>query len=318
MTTQILRPLIFLTFLSSVLAAETKAPQSVPAVTPAVIAALLYALSGIFHWIQWFRHGHQPFMLLLPIGITAMTVGFVVRILVHYSPTSSGLNIVTILLILLSPCLFLALDYSILGRLSGILGPEVSSKTMFITPTRVAKIFVWGDVATFLMQALGGSMTTSSSRTSANLGNTIMLIGLGIQLVSFALFVTLAIVFGFRVRTRFPEVWHVRGGARLTVFGGHVADWLILYYTLCVTCCGILIRSVFRMAESIQGHSGYISTHEGFFYCFDALPLWVSMSLYCVVWPPRFLNSLQETQAMALKMNQGQRKMYLTREDSYA
>lgn len=128
-----------------------------------------------------------------------------VRILVHYSPPSSGLNIVTILvcsgilglwavlttlltanlafcsfdtspmipcfLTRFQPCLFLALDYSILGRLSGTLGPEVSSKTMFITPTCVAKIFVWGDVCTFLMQALDGSMTTSSSRTSANLGN---------------------------------------------------------------------------------------------------------------------------------------------------
>ncbi|KAJ7113073.1 RTA1 like protein-domain-containing protein [Mycena epipterygia] len=318
MTTQILRSLIFLTFLSSVLAAESKPPQAVPAVAPAAIAALLYALSGTVHWIQWFRHGRQPFMLLLPIGMTAMVVGFIVRILVHHSPTSLGLNIVTVLLILLSPCLFLALDYSILGRLSGTLGPEVSSKTMFITPTRVATIFVWADVGTFLVQALGGSMTTSSTKKTVDLGNNIVLIGLGIQLVSFALFVTLALVFGSRVRARFPEVWHVRGGAPFTAFGGHVADWRILYYTLCVTCGGILIRSIFRMAEGIQGHSGYISQHEAFFYCFDALPLWVSMTLYCVVWPPRFLTSPQDAQAMELKMNQGQGRMYVTGEGSYA
>lgn len=136
-----------------------------------------------------------------------MLVGFVVRILVHYSPTSSGLNIVTILvcsgilglwavlttlltanlafcsfdtspmipcfLTRFQPCLFLALDYSILGRLSGTLGPEVSSKTMFITPTRVATIFVWADVGTFLVQALGGSMTTSSTKKTVDLGNNV-------------------------------------------------------------------------------------------------------------------------------------------------
>lgn len=42
---------------------------------------------------------------------------------------------------------------------------------MLIAPTRVATIFVWSDVATFLIQAIGGSMTTSSKIDTINLGN---------------------------------------------------------------------------------------------------------------------------------------------------
>jgi hypothetical protein len=59
------------------------------------------------------------------------------------------------------------------------------------------------------------------------------------------------------------------------------------------------------MAEFIQGHKGYISTHEAFFYCFDALPLWIAMTLYCSVWPPRFLSIPREAEAVELHKNQG-------------
>jgi hypothetical protein len=42
---------------------------------------------------------------------------------------------------------------------------------MFISPARVATIFVWSDVGTFFIQAIGGSMTTSSKIATINLGN---------------------------------------------------------------------------------------------------------------------------------------------------
>ncbi|KAJ6478275.1 RTA-like protein [Mycena sanguinolenta] len=248
-------------------------------------------------------------MLVLPIGMTTMAIGFAVRILVHNSPTSSGLNIATTLLILLSPCLFLAVDYMILGRLAALFGPKVSKECMFIAPTRVATIFVWSDVATFLIQAIGGAMSTSTKINTINLGNKIVLVGLGLQLASFGLFTTLMIVFGLRVRTRFPHVWRATGSADFAPFSkDSVADWHILYYTLCLTCVGILIRSIFRLAEFAQGHKGYISTHEVFFYCFDALSLWITMTLYCSVWPPRFLNTTREAEIMELQKNQG--RMY--------
>lgn len=37
-------------------------------------------------------------------------------------------------------------------------------------------------------------------------------------------------------------------------------------------------------------YNGYITTHEAFFYLFDSLPLWLSMTLYCIVWPKRCLS----------------------------
>ncbi|KAJ6540732.1 RTA1 like protein-domain-containing protein [Mycena capillaripes] len=311
MTAPVLRALFLSTLLSFVLAAGGKTqPLFVPAVIPALVGLVLYGLSGIFHWIQLFRISGSRWMLPLPIGMISMAAGFAVRILVHHSPTSLGLNIATTLLILLSPCLYLALDYMILGRLAGLFGPDIAKKTMLIAPTRVATIFVWSDVGTFLIQAIGGSMTTSSKIDTINLGNKIVIVGLGVQLASFGLFTTLIVVFGLRVRKLFPHVWRATGNQDFSPFSKEpVADWHILYYTLCLSCVAILIRSIFRMAEFIQGHKGYISTHEAFFYCFDALPLWIAMTLYCSVWPPRFLSSPREAEVMELRKNPGAGQM---------
>ncbi|KAJ6517859.1 RTA1 like protein-domain-containing protein [Mycena vulgaris] len=302
MTTRILRAVFVLTFLSSVLAAEKVQvhPLFVPELPPAGLALAHFAVSAIVHWIQFFRFGRQPYMLLLTIGMVAMAAGFAVRILVAGNPTSLALNIVSPVLILLSPCLFIALDYVILGRLAVLVGPEVANKTMFIAPTRVAKIFIWSDVATFSIQAAGANLTPIPKLT--DIGDKITLVGLALQLVSFALFTSLLVVFGVRVKQRFPHVWRTQGKAPFTLFGREQAgNWRILYYTLCFSCVAILIRSIFRLAEFAQGHAGYLATHEVYAYVFDTLPLWTAMTLYCSVWPPRFLAPPEERDGMELR-----------------
>jgi hypothetical protein len=39
----------------------------------------------------------------------------------------------------------------------------------------------------------------------------------------------------------------------------------------------------------LRRQNGYLMQHEVFLYCFDALPLWLAMSIYCIVWPTRAL-----------------------------
>lgn len=39
---------------------------------------------------------------------------------------------------------------------------------------------------------------------------------------------------------------------------------------------------------------GYLATHEIYFYILDALPLWLSMSLYALLWPPRVVEACRE------------------------
>ncbi|KZP15033.1 hypothetical protein FIBSPDRAFT_1048403 [Athelia psychrophila] len=222
------------------------------------------------------------YMLVIAIGSTSMALGFAFREIFIGDPYSEGKFIIQDLLILLSPCFFLAGDYMILSRLAVSLttpSTPVSEKCLMIPATRISKIFVWGDVATFLIQAIGGSMTTQAAH--ANLGKKIALIGLILQLVSFGLFTCLLIAFGLRVRKLFPEVWALSSRT-----GGK--DWRILLVVTGITCIGILVRSAFRILEFSQGGTGYITMHEAFFYLFDSLPLFLAISLYVFVWPPAY------------------------------
>ncbi|KIY49756.1 RTA1 like protein, partial [Fistulina hepatica ATCC 64428] len=224
-------------------------------------------------------------MLVLCIGTLTMAVGFAVRIVRHNHP-SEGVYIVETLFILLSPCAFLAQDYVILPRLAKWLSAE---GFLFINPAKVVKIFVWSDCLTFFLQSSGGGLTAvKNSKSIPKLGSKIALIGLVIQALSFGTFTLMALVFGLRVRSRTPQKWtsYIDTGAETP------SDWRMLWLALMWTTVGILIRSVYRIIEYAQGYGGYLATHEGFFYCLDALPLLLAISVYIFVWPPLLLNSV--------------------------
>ena len=40
----------------------------------------------------------------------------------------------------------------------------------------------------------------------------------------------------------------------------------------------ILIRSAFRLVEYAEGFTGYLQSHEAFFYVFDSVPMLVVMA----------------------------------------
>lgn len=187
--------------------------------------------------------------------------------------------------------------------------------------------------------------------------------GLILQLVSFALFTCMLIAFGFRVfviqfskrlyevdvrhflysRSKYPTYWDIssRSESLGSVVGPfkitQISNWKILYFTMCLTCIGILvcvkrfqatsfhcslsslstdsIRLPYRRvrwgvslstleysiylahSHSIHSYFGFLAIHEGYFYLLDALPLWIAMTLYCFVWPARFINKQDQEDA---------------------
>ncbi|KAJ7448241.1 RTA1 like protein-domain-containing protein [Mycena galericulata] len=286
---------------------STDKPPSIP---PAVVALVLFGISFSVHFIQFFRFGRpRPFMVALLIGMAMMIGGFATRIVSANPATKDGNNVATIALTLLAPCLFLGLNYMILGRLVATFGSDVARKTMFIAPTRVATIFVCSDITTFLIQAVGGALLASKSVSTGILGTHLLLVGLVLQLTSFGLFMGLTVVFGLRLRKHFPEFWHATRTPKFTPWSRDlVGDWKILFYTLCATCALLLIRSTFRVAEFATGFKSYLSTQEVFTYCLDTLPVWIAMTLYCVVWPVRFLAPRQSMGADSVEALQLQKQ----------
>ncbi|CAI7677044.1 unnamed protein product [Penicillium pancosmium] len=169
--------------------------------------------------------------------------------------------------ILLAPALFAASIYMILGRIILLVEGEALA---LIKRRWLTKLFVSGDVVCFLLLAGGGGIvaTAKDDKTMADTGNNVIIAGLVIQLLWFALFVLVAALFHKRLastptpRSSLPNI-----------------RWQSYLSTLYVASTLIIIRSTFRVAEYVQGNDGYLLSNEVFLYIFDALPM-----LIVVVW----------------------------------
>ncbi|KAJ7784623.1 RTA1 like protein-domain-containing protein [Mycena metata] len=264
----------------------------IPKKPPAYIALGLYAISTIVHSIHYITvTPRRPFMLTLIIGMSAMTLGFIFRIIYSDPPFTLAQSLTKFLLmnlfILLSPCAFLATNYMLLSHLVAMFDKELVDRYLLIRNSHVVKIFLWSDFMTLNLQSCGG-LSGTRNPTLVNIGNKLVLAGLILQALSFLLFIVVLVVFGWRMSQQFPGIWRPQNARPFKILSRQpIDDWRILFYLMCATSVGILIRSVFRVAESAGGN--FIATHEGYFYFFDSLPLWIAMTLYCIVWPTRAL-----------------------------
>lgn len=195
-----------------------------------------------------------------------MTAGYVFRYISAKSPAALGPYIGQSLFIILPPSLYAATIYMIYGRLVlFVRAPEAS----IIRPTRVTKIFVCGDVLAFLLQAGGGGMMVEPSM--GKMGQTIMLIGLFIQLFFFAFFLVISLVFWKRIRSS-PIYFSIPQYNKYS--------WLALLKLLLCAALIIILRCMFRVIEFGQGHDGYLASHEVYMYILDTAPMFAVQVMF--------------------------------------
>lgn len=167
-----------------------------------------------------------------------------------------GPYILQSIFILLPPALFAASIYMILGRIILLADGE---KYSLIRRQWLTKIFVTGDVISFFMQGTGGGMMAQGDKM-AHTGELMVVGGLFVQLVFFGFFIIVAGIFHKRMAalpTLKSQDPHIRWQKYLT--------------TLYVTSAFILIRSLFRVIEYLQGNDGTLLRKEVYIYVFDAV-----------------------------------------------
>lgn len=105
--------------------------------------------------------------------IQVMTCGYAARYLSAKKPENLPLYVAQTLLILLPPSLYAATIYMVYGRIVLLVNAPDAS---VISPDKVTKIFVTGDVISFLIQAAGGAMIAQAGHQ--DLGKKVVLTGL--------------------------------------------------------------------------------------------------------------------------------------------
>ncbi|KAJ5545844.1 hypothetical protein N7494_003429 [Penicillium frequentans] len=228
-----------------------------PSAAAAAIFIVLFGLSTLLHFYQLVRT-RTWFMIPFLIGGILETIGYVGRLLSsRESPNfTEGPYVIQSALILIAPAFFAASIYMTLGRIIFMTDAE---KCSVVKLRWLTKIFVAGDVLSFLMQASGAGLMVANS-SSPSTGEHVIIGGLFVQIVFFGLFTITAVVFQARI-SKSPTGRSIELG---DIWPRHMT-------ALYISSILILVRSVVRVVEYLQGYSGYLMKHEVFIYVFDAL-----------------------------------------------
>ncbi|KAM0718192.1 hypothetical protein Q7P37_006524 [Cladosporium fusiforme] len=243
-----------------------------PNLGAAVFFVILFAAVSILHTYQYIATRTWFFTAFI-VGCWFEVIGFIARcVAAQQSPNwSVGVYTIHTILVLVAPSVFAASIYMCLGRIIKITDGERHS---LIRAKWLTKIFVVGDVMSFLMQGAGGGIMASGSLEGVHTGEKVIIGGLVVQILFFTCFVVVAGVFHARlVRVPTSSSMRTEGlwrSSLLSLYAGSVLIW---------------VRCVFRLIEYAQGNDGYLISHEAYLYIFDALLMLMVMVIFAVVHP---------------------------------
>lgn len=107
-------------------------------------------------------------------------------------------------------------------------------------------------------------------------GEKIVIGGLFVQIIFFGFFVVVSLLFHNRIHhgpTRASQLLKSTATSTRT-------SWEGLLYALYASSAAILVRSIFRVVEYLQGNSGYLLRNEIWLYLFDAVLMLAVMVVF--------------------------------------
>ncbi|ERS98135.1 uncharacterized protein SPSK_06497 [Sporothrix schenckii 1099-18] len=241
-----------------------------PSKAAAFLFLILFGIATIAHVFLMVRHRTWYFVPFV-IGLIFEAVGYVGRALsAGETPNwTTGPYILQSLTLLLGPTLLAASIYMTLGRLVRFLQAEQYSP---IRTTWLTKIFVTGDVLSFLTQGGGGGIIAQAKTADkVSLGENVILGGLILQILFFGVFMAVTVVVHRRIAgfaTRRPTFFYVLYGVSVM----------------------IMVRSIFRVAEYAGGSDGALQKSEVYIYVFDATLMLVVAILFGVYHPSKVMD----------------------------
>ncbi|EWG51700.1 hypothetical protein FVEG_16839 [Fusarium verticillioides 7600] len=238
-----------------------------PSLPAAIIAAIIFAILSCLH-IWRLKKARAWYFIPFAVGGAFETIGYATRVVSHSNKESIPAFSLQAILILVAPALFAASIYMILGRIIISLGAQHLS----LIPVRwLTKAFVCGDILSFSLQAAGGGIQSSRTIEGYKRGEKIILAGLFVQIVVFGFFVITSGLF-HRKCLKSPTL-----AARENAFPWKL-DLKVLYTVSII----ILVRSIFRVIEYLQGNAGFLISHEIFLYIFDSVLMAIVMVVFLI------------------------------------
>ncbi|KAG9503571.1 hypothetical protein J7337_003522 [Fusarium musae] len=168
-----------------------------------------------------------------------------------------------------------------------------------------AIVFLTCDIIALIVQAVGGAMaSTESDKIDGDTkpGTNIMVAGIVFQMAAMVVFAVLVIDFLRRVFVKKSYLQSRKQGLSDGNALPKAYTWLLAAVFISLTM--IFIRSIYRTVELLQGWSGYLITHEGYFIGLDGAIMVVAIAVFNFLDPVYLLWGQDDKLASSLEQNE--------------
>ncbi|PWN49448.1 hypothetical protein IE53DRAFT_369759 [Violaceomyces palustris] len=227
--------------------------------------------------------GAGIFQYLLAFGCAMEVVGYAFRAQSHSNPFKLISFVLNYFMIVCAPVFFSAAIYVALATIIKM-KPEYTRLTP-LKPKFLILIFVVMDVATIATQVAGAALfgVAQSDLADGNepsvtpqQANNILLAGLAVQNASFLIFLAIYHTFLYRL-------FKSRVGGVARSAGEEVGRDKLLHFAILSSSYLIFLRTLYRLAEAIEGIFSDISTNEDLFAGLETVPVLLAIAIWVVI-----------------------------------
>ncbi|KAJ4341216.1 hypothetical protein N0V87_001957 [Didymella glomerata] len=224
---------------------------------------ILFGISTLSYIGQGFLNkAWLGFTIAMVCGCALEVIGYVGRVLAYNEGFTENPFLIQIICLTIAPAFLAAGIYLCLSRIVSTFGAENSR----IKPLSYPRIFIPCDIASLVLQALGGGIASAKTHQNEDptVGNNIMIAGLAFQVATLLIFIILSLDFASRTIGRIrrlgqdaldPRHAKLRNSWQ---FKGFIVA--LSFATLCV-----FTRCVYRVAELSEGWSGHLIKTQRYF-----------------------------------------------------
>ncbi|EWZ86444.1 hypothetical protein FOWG_10015 [Fusarium oxysporum f. sp. lycopersici MN25] len=246
-----------------------------PSQGPAYAFLGLFGAAGIAHFIMMFPYRAAfPIPMIIGCGMEAAAYWF--RSRSHDNLRQTLPFLIQNLLVLVAPPFLAATIYMSLGRITRALKAQEAS---LISLRWITKLFVLVDLVCFATQTAGAIMSGSEDLEEAKRGQTIIIGGLVLQILAFALFITCTLTLQLRLHSNPP----------VQCVAGVITHYRRYFIALYCTSGLFLIRNLVRIIEYKQGGDGPLLSNEAFLYVFDCCFMLAIILIILVLHPGQLI-----------------------------
>ncbi|KAM0342547.1 hypothetical protein ACHAPU_009398 [Fusarium lateritium] len=201
--------------------------------------------------------------------------GYLGRAQAHDDPAVTGPFILQNVLLLAGTPFLAATIYMSLRRVATALDSQHLS---FVSLRWMTKLYVLIDIGCIASQFIGAIIPASGDPDAIAKGRTILITGLVVQLAALSVFILTSLHLYVRVRQETGPF-----------LDSSMIYWRRYFRAIEAVTAVMIIRSVVRAVEYLQGEDGFVISHEVFIYLFDASLMFLVTLIFFIIHPGRLV-----------------------------